>query len=313
MNNLRIETRKASKGFLGSGIGGKSQKTEDLRQWVKENLDGADLFDENNKLNEKVYQELMDKYSDKLVGQTKETLEQLKKYQDQYNEYIKDLKDYVDGLYSPLVDNITDSLWDWLNNGKDALDSFKDYASDTFKDIINDMMQTIVLKEVFSGFQDQIEKLYESYVSKEIDINQLSAGVSDLAKSLLGNYEEQLPGLKQLLESLTTTINDAGFNIGSDSSRTGISTGISTASQDSIEALTGGVYALMDISATSRNNLQAINASTSNMSLELQNQTVILTAISQINASIDARLEKVRVSVDNMNLSGIKLKSWLLI
>ena len=148
----------------------------------------------------------MDKYSDKLVGQTKETLEQLKEYQDQYNEYIKELKDYVDGLYSPLVENMTDSLWDWLNNGKDALDSFKDYADDTFKDIINDMMQTIVLKEVFGSFQDDIEKLYESYATGSIDEAKLAEGVSTLAQTLLGNYEEQLPGLKQLLESLTTTI-----------------------------------------------------------------------------------------------------------
>ena len=125
INNLRIETRKKSKGFLGTGIGAKSQKTEDLISWVKNNL-GADLFDDKGLIDKELAQSIIDNYGDKLVGQTKETLEALIELREKYDEYMEQLHDYVSSLYDPLVGNFVDSLWDWLDSGKDALDSFKE-------------------------------------------------------------------------------------------------------------------------------------------------------------------------------------------
>lgn len=88
-------------------------------------------------MNKELAQSLIDNYGNKLVGQTKETLESLIKLREQYDEYIEQLHEYVSSLYEPLVDNFVDSLWDWFDNGKDALDSFKDYASDTFRNIVS--------------------------------------------------------------------------------------------------------------------------------------------------------------------------------
>ena len=148
INNLRIETRKSSKGLFGSGVGGKSQKTEDLQTWINNNKDkfaglDTDLFDENLKLNTELANVILEKYGDKLVGQTKETLESLAKLQEQYDEYLEQLQEYVSSLYEPLVTSMVDSLWDWFDEGKDALDSFKEYAGDTFRDIASLPSRTI--------------------------------------------------------------------------------------------------------------------------------------------------------------------------
>lgn len=162
INNLRIETRKKSSGFLGTGIGGKSQKTEDLVTWAR-NQGLGELFDDEGLINKELAQSLIDNYGDKLVGQTKETLEALIELREKYDEYIEQLHEYVSSLYEPLTENFVDSLWDWFDNGKDALDSFKDYASDTFRDIVSDMMRTIVLDKVVGSFGDDIAALYEEY------------------------------------------------------------------------------------------------------------------------------------------------------
>lgn len=248
INNLRIETKKASKGFLGSGIGGKSQKTENLVSWVKANL-GVDLFDSDGWLNQSAYDAIMEKYSDKLVGQTKETLTELNKLKEEYDEYQKQLKEYVSNLYEPIVDNMVSGLFDWLDSGKSALDSFKDYAGDTFRKIVTDMMKTIVLKNVVGSFSDDISKLYTAYSSSkgtDEDLKILSAGVSDKTNELIQKYKDQLPALESLLSTISGNFSSIGIDITKDSSSSQNSTsgGFQTMSQDTGSELNGRFTAL---------------------------------------------------------------------
>lgn len=207
VNNLRIETRKKSSGFLGSGIGGKSQKTEDLVTWTKKNL-GFDLFDAEGWINKEAYDAIISKYGDKLVGQTKETLDELKGLRDQYDEYLNQLHEYVSSLYEPLIDNMVDSIWDWFDEGKDALDSFKDYAKQTFRDIVSDMIKTILLKDVFKDFKDNIAKLYEEYSKGNLTEAQLSEAVAKETNSVMDRYKTQLPAIQGMVDAINKNLKD---------------------------------------------------------------------------------------------------------
>lgn len=212
INNLRIETRKKSSGFLGTGIGGKSQKTEDLVTWAR-NQGLGELFDDEGLVNKELAQSLIDNYGDKLVGQTKETLEALIELREKYDEYIEQLHEYVSSLYEPLTENFVDSLWDWFDNGKDALDSFKDYASDTFRDIVSDMMRTIVLDKVVGSFGDDIAALYEEYAKGKIDETELMRKVAERTESLVGKYQDSIPELQNIMDLVGGYLKDAGIDI----------------------------------------------------------------------------------------------------
>lgn len=214
LNNLRIETRKKSSGFLGSGIGGKSQKTEDLQTWINNNKDlfkGLDtqLFSSEGWLNQELAGVILEKYGDKLVGQTKETLEELKTLTEQYNEFRAQLREYVNSLYEPLVDNMVSSIWDWFDEGKNALDSFKDYAKQTFRDIVSDMIKTILLRDVFDKFQDNIAKLYEEYSKGNLTEAQLSEAVAKETNAVMDRYKTQLPAIQGMVDSINQNIKDA--------------------------------------------------------------------------------------------------------
>lgn len=253
LNNLRIETRKKSHGFLGSGVGAKSQKTEDLVSWVKKNL-GEDLFStdtvtgkdgEAPLVNLQVAQSVLDKFGDKLVGQTKETLEELVELRKQYDEFVAQLREYVSQLYSPLVDNMIDGLWDWLDEGKDALDSFKGYAKDTFRDIVSDMLKTIVMKKVFGTFEDDIAKIYEKYSGNDTDMASFAAEISETVKKLTDRYAEELPYLQELLKQISTSFSQSGIDL-KDSSSASQSANTSVVSQVTEETMTwlaGGMVA----------------------------------------------------------------------
>lgn len=243
VDNLRIETRKKSKGFLGTGIGSKSQKTEDLASWIKKQKgwEDEDLFDEDKLINAGLAKEVIEKFGDKLVGQTKETLEALIDLREQYDEYLDQLHEYVSSLYEPLVDNVVDSLWDWLDTGKDALDSFKDYASDTFRDIVSDMMRSIVLSKVVDGFDKQVSDLYEKYAKGDIDEQELMKQVAEKTGELMDRYEQNMPTLQDILGTVNGYFKDAGIDLkdksaNSQSSSKAVSV---MASQDSIDETNG--------------------------------------------------------------------------
>lgn len=240
INNLRIETRKKSSGFLGSGIGGHSQKTEDLTEWARKNGLG-ELFDDKGLINKELAQSLIDNYGGKLVGQTKETLEALIELREKYDEYIEQLHEYVSSMYEPLVDNFVDSLWEWLDNGKDALDSFKEYASDTFRDIVSDMLRTIVLEKVVGTYSDDISALYEKYAEGSITEDELMQGVAKLTEGLIDRYGTNLPTIEDMLENVSEMLGGAGIDIKNSDTTTqsGKAGGFTAMSQDQGTKLEG--------------------------------------------------------------------------
>lgn len=333
INNLRIETRKKSKGFLGTGIGAKSQKTEDLISWVKNNL-GADLFDDKGLIDKELAQSIIDSYGDKLVGQTKETLEALIELREKYDEYMEQLHDYVSSLYDPLVGNFVDSLWDWLDSGKDALDSFKEYASDTFRDIVTDMMKTIVLDKVIGNFDDDIAALYEKYASGDISETDLMKMVAERTGELVDNYEKNIPVLENILSSVNRYFKDVGIDLKKqqdDSTRSAVEKGIQGVSQDSISEMNGRLTATTMFLSDILKAVQLQTESTNNVSLAISdmkamsvqvnenlriikdNVIVMIGHLSNIDANtsklidIQKDMNSVRKAVERMNDKGVKM------
>ena len=242
INNLRIETRAKSNGFLGTGIGGKDQKTEDLVSWAR-NQGLGELFDEQGLINTELAKSIIDNYGNKLQGQTQETLEQLIELREKYDEYIEQLHEYVSSMYEPLVDNFVDSIWDWFDTGKSALDSFKEYASDTFRDIVSDMLRTIVLDRVVGNFDDDIAKLYEQYAAGALSETELMQKVAERTNSLMKDYQNNIPVLEGILSNVSDSLKDAGIdlrgNVNTGVNQSPQSGALTTMSQDSIATFEG--------------------------------------------------------------------------
>lgn len=254
IDNLRIETQKKTSGFLG--IGGKSQKTMDLREWARENNFG-ELFDENGVIDTKVAEAILKANEEgtiKLVGETEETLRILTENRKLYEEYQQQLQEYVSSLYSPLVDNMVDAIWDWFDSGKDALDSFKEYASDTFREIANDMLRNLANKYIFAGYEDEIKDLYEEYFASDMtesDAEKLYKGIADATGRLEKRAEENLPILQESLVGLDKTLQNIGINMKDDSEiqENTLKGAYTKASQESINLLaghTGAVRVLLE-------------------------------------------------------------------
>lgn len=294
INNLRIETRKKSSGFLGTGIGGHSQKTEDLVSWARNNGLG-ELFDERGLIDKELAQSIIDNYGNKLVGQTRETLEALIELREKYDEYIERLHEYVSSMYEPLVDNFVDSLWDWLDNGKDALDAFKGYASDTFRDIVSDMLRTIVLDKVVGTFSDDISALYEKYAEGKINENELMEQVAKFTEDLINRYGSNLPTLEGILSQVTGMFDKAGIDLRqpedsgtTQSGRAGAYTALSQDQGTKLEGLFVSVQGhVANIDSTFENVAERMNAAEGHLAKISENTGLSAEALAKLQTMVE--------------------------
>lgn len=245
MDNLRVETRASSKGFLG--LGAKSQQTTDIQSFIdsQEKFNGAQLFDESGMINYELAQTLLENYGDKMVGDTKATIEELVGLREEYDEWVKSLEDYVSGMFSPLTDDLTDALFTWLDTGDDVLETFKNNASDTFRQVGQDMLKQMAQEAVFSGFSEEMKELYKAYGEGRISESELTQGVANASENLAGKVEQYAPVLEQSLKTYSEAMKTAGYDIQASAEQQSATVGgFETMSQDTGTELNGRFTAL---------------------------------------------------------------------
>ena len=220
-DNLRIQTQ--HKSFW------RGQKTADLKEWVKEKY-GKDLFGEDSMIDKELANEVLKNYGHKLQGEAKETLEKLVELREKYDEFNKSIHEYVSKMYSPLVSDMTDAVWSWLKDGKDALSEFKNSASKTFADISKDMVKQLLLKNVFSKYEDKLSNLYKAYAMKAINENELGSASAQLAGEIVDGMNNYLPVAQSLLKQLQEGFAAKGIDITKegDSSQTATANGVTS-------------------------------------------------------------------------------------
>jgi hypothetical protein len=220
-DNLRIQTQ--HKSFW------RGQKTDDLKEWVKKQY-GKDLFGEDGMIDKELANEVLKTYGHKLQGETKETLEKLVELREKYDEFNKSIHEYVSKMYSPLVSDMTDAVWSWLKDGKDALSEFKNSASKTFADISKDMVKQLLLKNVFSKYEDKLSDLYKKYAMKAINENGLGAASANLAGEIVDSMNSYIPVAQSLLKQLQEGFASKGIDITreGDSSQTATANGVTS-------------------------------------------------------------------------------------
>lgn len=212
IENLRIETRAREHGtWLRKG---KSQKTEDLQEWISQTYgEEVKLFDESGMINTELAGNILENYGDKLVGETKETLEKLKEEGEAYEEHMKAIQQSISDMYSPLVDNLTDAIWTWLETGEDALATFETSASETFASIGKSMVKTLTNKLIFSQFEEGIFDLGKQYSKGEISESELMEKSMQLTTDTLNNAGTQIEIIEKTAQQFQEKAKEMGYDL----------------------------------------------------------------------------------------------------
>lgn len=287
-DNLRVQTRHRT-AF-------RSEKTKDLQSWIYDHMaDDArklgvstELFDEDNNLNVELAEATLE--SDAVfAGNTRETLEELIKYQKEVNEFRDALHEYVSDLYSPMLDDMNNSLWAWYEEGKNALDAYKEYASGTFKNIAKEMTKEMMNRDIFDPLKEELNDVTEKYIKGEISDEEYARQSADIMNKSAAMYEQNLPKYQRVVEVYAENAERAGLDF--EKSTTEASGTVNSAkalTEDTANELVGRVTAIQ-LAVENVRGTQASLLTSLQTQLATAHSDIVLGMQSQFTALTDVR------------------------
>lgn len=303
-NNMRVQTRHST--FF------RSEKTQNLEDWVRENY-GTELFGWDfhgyKLLDLDVAKQLLED-GPTLVGETRETLERLVEITEQIEEIQDKAHEYVSQQFSPLVDNMTDSLWEWLRTGRNIMDSFYEYASDTFTEIAKDAVKAFLKINLMDKFTDPLNDIFEAYSFGLIDEGAMMLGVANIAGQISTSFEQLSPTLMELGRILQEAFQIEGYDItGKSSSSSSGSSAIRSVTEETFDIALGYLNAVRADTSVNRMTLtEILIAVQAQMELPViaRRQLEELSTISANTAIIASNTQKIEdiYNIINMNVLG---------
>lgn len=301
-SNLRYITKKSSNGFLG--IGGNHTKTMNLEEWVKNNIknpDGspADLFFEDGRLNLEIATSLVENNSDRLAGETKESLEALIEFENSIRAAEEAMRDYISDTFGVLGDGLTDAIVDAFQNGTDAAQTFRDNITEVLEDVGRQMVRNLFVQQAVEAYEDELEKVYKNYAanrddSTTADEEAFNRELANATENFFGGALSAIDQGNKFLEMYDAEMKKHGFDTykptDNDEGRQAVAKGIPSMSQDSANELNGNFNTMLIF-------LDVTSKTVTNINLLLVEG---LTVLNRIAANTD-RLENIEGYMKSMS------------
>lgn len=243
VSNPQAELKKAYAGLANIEIKTGHKKTG-LFGWGK----GKDIY--SSILD--VYPQLVDangKFDKSLAGtiintrtmsdESKSALQNMIDLAQQAEDAYSQLNDYFTDIFGSLGESMSDALVDAFKNGTDAAKAFTDSVSDMLETLAKQMVYSVTLAPLMEKAQkEMMDVMQNTGLSDEQKFNKWTG----ILNNLVDDAVNQQGLANRLLEEYQQAAKDKGFDIFSPDSSTSQSStkkGFATASQDSIDELTG--------------------------------------------------------------------------
>lgn len=288
-----IKTGHAKSGFFGLGKG------RDLYSGLTQIAEYKDLVKANGHLNLELAKSIA--ATREFEGDGKKAFEALIKKEEDFEAALKQMDDYLGGIFGNYASDIMDAVIDAFERGTDAAEAFGDATKKVMKNVIKDMMQAAILQPVI---QKQTELVKKAYATG--DDNAILQAVIQAAKNVKGEQERMTGFIAKANEELKKQ----GYDLTADSttSREASQKGIATASQDSVDELNGRMTAVQghtfDIAENTRMLLATTNEILKGVVGIERNTGNVHTRLSVV----EQHLKSVKDTVGDIALKGIKIK-----
>ena len=289
-----VKTGHAKSGFFGLGKG------RDLYSGLTQIAEYKDLVKANGHLNLELAKSIA--ATREFEGDGKKAFEALIKKEEDFEASLKQMDDYLGGIFGNYASDIMDAVIDAFERGTDAAEAFGDATKKVMRNVVKDMVQAAVLQPVL---QKQTELVKQAYASGD-DKKTLSA-IIQATKEIQGEKTH----ITDLIAKANEELKKQGYDLTADSaaSREASQKGIATASQDSVDELNGRMTAVQghtfDIAENTRMLLATTNEILKGVVGIERNTGNVHTRLSVV----EQHLKSVKDTVGDIALKGIKIKS----
>ena len=234
-------------------------------------------------------------------GDGKKAFEALIKKEEQYEESLKKMDEYLSGIFGNYGDDVLNAVVDAFNKGEDAAKAFGEATNKVMQQMVKDMMQAAVLQPIL---KEQAEKMKRAFESG--DNNTMLKAAAQATKVIQGAQGR----LKEMYAQLSGELKKEGIDLATDTTtRQASEKGIATASQDSVNELNGRMTAIQGhtFSIAEQTRMLANNSSLilrSVMGIE-RNTNDLPTRL----AAVESATKAMKNSLDDIAIKGVKIKN----
>ena len=290
---ISVKTGHARSGFFGLGKG------RDMYSGITQLAEYKDLVKANGHLNLELAKSIA--ATREFEGDGKKAFEALIKKEEDFEAALKQMDDYLGGIFGNYASDIMDAVIDAFERGTDAAEAFGDATKKVMKNVIKDMMQAAILQPIIKEQSELVKKAYETG-----DDNAILQAVIQATEKVEVAQERMTGFIAKANEELKKKGRD--LTAGSTASREASQKGIATASQDSVDELNGRMTAVQghtfDIAENTRMLLATTNEILKGVVGIERNTGNVHTRLSVV----EQHLKSVKDTVGDIALKGIKIK-----
>lgn len=290
---ISVKTGHAKSGFFGLGKG------RDLYSGLTQIAEYKDLVKANGHLNLELAKSIA--ATREFEGDGKKAFEALIKKEEDFEAALKQMDDYLGGLFGNYASDIMDAVVDAFERGTDAAEAFGDVTKKVMRNVAKDMVQAAVLQPVIQKQSELVKQAFASGNREEYikALGEASRAFADVQKVAQEEYKNMADIFKKNGNDLTAD---------SAASREASQKGIATASQDSVDELNGRMTAVQghtfDIAENTRMLLATTNEILKGVVGIERNTGNVHTRLSVV----EQHLKSVKDTVGDIALKGIKIK-----
>ena len=290
---ISVKTGHAKSGFFGLGKG------RDLYSGITQLAEYKDLVKANGHLNLELAKSIAS--TREFEGDGKKAFESLIKAEENYEAALKQLDDYLGGIFGNYATDIMDVVADAFERGTDAAEAFGDVTRKVMRNVAKDMVQAAVLQPVIEQQSELVKKAYATGNRDEITnaLGVAAHAFADVEKVAQEEYKKAAEMFKQKGIDLSG---------GSAATREASQKGIATASQDSVDELNGRMTAVQGHTYNIAENTRMLLGTANEI---LKGVVGIERNTGNVHARlsvVEQHLKSVKDTVGDIALKGIKIK-----
>lgn len=258
-----------------------------------------DLVKENGHLNLELAKSIVQ--TRQFEGDGKNAFEALIKKEEQYEESLKKMDEYLSGIFGNYGDEVLNAVVDAFNKGEDAAKAFGEATNKVMQQMVKDMLQAAVLQPILKEQAEKVKRAFESG-----DNDTMLKAAAQATKVIQGAQGR----LKEMYTQLSGELKKEGVDLATETTtRQASEKGIATASQDSVNELNGRLTAIQGhtFSIAEQTRMLANNSSLilrSVMGIE-RNTNDLPTRL----AAVEAATKAMKNSLDDIAIKGVKIKN----
>lgn len=290
---ISVKTGHAKSGFFGLGKG------RDLYSGLTQIAEYKDLVKANGHLNLELAKSIAS--TREFEGDGKKAFESLIKAEESYEAALKQLDDYLGGIFGNYATDIMDVIADAFERGTDAAEAFGDVTRKVMRNVAKDMVQAAILQPVIEQQSELVKKAYATGNEDEITkaLGAASHAFADVEKVAQEEYKKAAEMFKRQGIDLSG---------GSAATREASQKGIVTASQDSVDELNGRMTAVQGHTYNIAENTRMLLGTANEI---LKGVVGIERNTGNVHARlsvVEQHLKSVKDTVGDIALKGIKIK-----